>query len=153
MKKRVAKKLYKKFDNYEVSAYRNCFYYSNCGLGCANGHSAIYPRNKDDYLYDCKEKHDVSNFLAKLLAKEGYSLSGWKLNEIPTAHEYIFYNKKKHKEVAVTYITETSNFILGTYDMFWKYSKVNNVHRHNTIKEALMAPWQHWNHVMEVKFR
>ena len=96
MNKRMAKKLYRQFNHNELTARRSCIYCCNWGLGCANGHPNVFPGDKSDYLYFCKEKLDACKFLANQLKKEGFSLSGWRLIEVPAPHVYVFYNKKKH---------------------------------------------------------
>lgn len=149
MNKRITKKLCKKFCHNEVFANMSCIYCVNWGLGCANGHPAVYPGDNSDYLEGCKEMFEATSFFAKHLTEEDLSLSGWKLSEtLPSRHEYIYYNKKKHKEIAIAYDTENSNFVIETYDIFWICSNGHNVYRHNTINEALAAPWQQWNHVI-----
>lgn len=137
MNKRIAKKFYKKFNNYELTARRSCTYCSNCMLGCAN-----------DYLFFCKEEHDAIKFFAKQLKKEGFSLSGWCLVEVPAPHVYVFYNKKKYKDITIIY-DEKSSFTINSTDMFWDYSEEYNVYQHDTIAEALKAPWQHWSLVIK----
>lgn len=149
MNKRIKKKLYQKFNNNNLSARRSCVYCVNWGLSCANGHPNIYPGDKSDYLIFCKERFEACNFFAKQLKKEGFSLSGWILSEIPAEHIYAFYNDKTDKDITIIYDTEKSCYTINSSDTFWVYSTKNNLYRHNTVKEALNAPWQHWNHVLD----
>lgn len=148
MNKRMAKKLYRQFNNNELIARRSCIYCCDWGLGCANGHPDVYPDDRSDYLYFCKEKLDACNFLANQLKREGFSLSGWRLDEVPAPHVYVFYNKKKQKEITIVYDEETS-YTINSTDLDWKYSKEHNLYQHETIAEALKAPWQHWSLVMK----
>ena len=148
MNKRMAKKLYRQFNHNELTARRSCIYCCNWGLGCANGHPNVFPGDKSDYLYFCKEKLDACKFLANQLKKEGFSLSGWRLIEVPAPHVYVFYNKKKHKDITIIYDPKTS-YTINSTDMDWKYSEKYNVYQHDTIAEALKAPWQHWSLVMK----
>ncbi len=144
MNKRIAKKIHKQFNGNYLTARRNCIYCADWGCGCANGHPDVYPGDRSDYLYGgCKEKFGACNFLAKQLKKEGLSLSGWKLMEIPANHVYVFQNMKKHKDITIT--VESACYEISSTDMFWEFSEKYNAYAHNTLSEALKAPWQHWN--------
>ena len=100
MNRRIKKKFRRKLKYNDLSARRNCIYCINWGFGCANGHSAVYPNDKSDFLYGgCKEEFNACNFFAKQLKKEKLSLSGWRLIEVPATYFYIFGNGKKHKEI------------------------------------------------------
>lgn len=150
MNRRKANKLEKKFNYGCLNARQSCIYCKNWGLGCANGHPDVYPDDKSDYLIFCKGKMDAYKYLAKRLKMEGFSLSGWAFFEEPIENVYIFYNKKKHKEITVMYNTETSEYEIASTDLFWRYSEEHNVYIHNSVKEALSVPWQHWSFVYNI---
>lgn len=147
MNKRKANKLQKKFTQRCLNARQSCVYCINWGLGCANGHPDVYPNDRSDYLNLCKEKMDAYKYLSKRLKMEGFSLSGWKFMEKPAENIYIFYNKKKWKDITVLYVPKKKEYKITSTDMFWKYSDEHNVYEHNTMKEALNVPWQHRNFV------
>lgn len=143
MNRRIKKKFSRKLKYNDLSARRNCIYCINWGLGCANGHSAVYPNDKSDFLYGgCKEEFNACNFFAKQLKKEKLSLSGWRLIEVPATYVYIFGNRKKHKEITIIYDAEKLCYVICTTDNLWKYSEEHNIYQHNTIKEALKVAWQ-----------
>lgn len=144
MNKRQAKKLYRKFNNDDLDARQSCVYCINWGLGCANGHDNVYPGDRSDYLIFCKERMDAVRFLKTQLKKSGISLSGWRLSEIPIAHVYIFINKKKHKDLTILFNTDKQIFEIYSTDLFWKYSEKYNMYQHQTVIEALSAPWQRY---------
>lgn len=153
MNRRKAKKLQKKFNYGCLNARQSCVYCINWGIGCANGHPDVYPNDRSDYYYFCKGKMDAYKCLAKRLKIEGFSLSGWSFFESPARNFYIFYNKKKHKDITVLYDSEKSEYQIASTDMFWKYSNKYNVYVHSFIREALNAPWQHWNFVFDVSHK
>lgn len=149
MNRRKIQKMQKRFNEHCLNSRQSCLYCVNWGLGCANGHPDIYPGDRSDYLYGCKEKLDAYSFLTKQLKRKGYSLSGWKLVEIPAAHVYVFYSDKKHKEIMIVYDKGNSCYMICSADTFWKYSDKNNAYQHDTVTEALKAPWQDRNYVLE----
>ena len=51
----------------------------------------------------------------KMLKKEGISVSGWRLAEIPATGVYIFYNGKKRKEITLE-TGDNKNFAITVYD-------------------------------------
>ena len=85
---------------------------------------------------------DAVRFLKTQLKKSGISLSGWRLSEIPIAHVYVFINKKKHKDLTILFNTDKQIFEIYSTDLFWKYSEKYNMYQHQTVIEALRAPWQ-----------
>lgn len=66
--------------------------------------------------------------------------------EIPANHVYVFQNMKKHKNITIT--VESACYEISSTDMFWEFSEKYNAYAHNTLSEALKAPWQHWNFVI-----
>lgn len=113
MNRRIKKKFRRKLKYNDLSARRNCIYCINWGFGCANGHSAVYPNDKSDFLYGgCKEEFNACNFFAKQLKKEKLSLSGWRLIEVPATYFYIFGNGKKHKEITIIYDAEKLCYVI-----------------------------------------
>lgn len=149
MNKRKKNKLQKQFAGRCLNARQSCIYCINWGLGCANGHPDVYPNDRSDYYNFCQGEMDACNYFAKRLKMEGISLSGWKFMESPAKDVYIFYNKKKKKDITVFYISEKVEYQIASTDMHWRYSDEYNVYVHDSIKEALKAPWQHWNFVYE----
>ena len=149
MNKRQKGKLQKIFNNRCLNARQSCIYCINWGMGCANGHPDVYPGDRSDYLFSCKEKMDAYKHLAKRLKKEGYSLSGWKFFESPAENVYIFQNRKKWKDITVLYVPEKSEYQIMSTDCLWRYSDEYNVYEHDSIKEALKMPWQHYNFMLD----
>ncbi len=148
MNKRIKEKLRKQFENCDLTRRKSCIYCGNWGFGCANGHPRVFPGDKSDYLNFCKEKFEVCEFFKNQLKREGLSLSGWTLDEIPALHTYAFYNIRSHKDIEITYNVENECFEIYSIDYLRKYSKDYNAHKHDTLKEALCAPWQHLNYIM-----
>lgn len=142
MNRRKMKKLQKQFNNNCLNARQSCLYCTNWECGCANGNPNVYSGDRSDYLCGCKEEQGACSFLAKHLQKEGYSLSGWKLTEIPATHCYVFFNNKKRKDITIIYDKEKSYYIICSTDLLWKYSDHCNMYEHNTVTEALKSPWQ-----------
>lgn len=147
MNKREFEKLHKKFEERHLNARQSCIYCVNWGFGCANGHPAVYPNDRSDYLIFCKGIMDACKYLAKQLKREGISLSRWEFTETPAKDVYVFYNKRKLKDITVIYDPEKSEYLIASTDMYWRYSNEYNVYVHNSVKEALNVPWQHWNFI------
>lgn len=133
-----------------MRARRSCIHCCNWKNKSDNEILTAYPTPKCDYYFSflCKEKNEAHKFLSNQLKKEGFSLSGWRLVEIPASHVYIFHNKKKCKEITVIY-DEKVGYTINSTDSFWKYSEKYNVYQHETIAEAFKAPWQHWSNVIQ----
>lgn len=145
MNKRKKNKLQKQFEERCLNARQSCIYCINWGLGCANGHPDVYPNDRSDYYNFCKGKMDAYNYFKKRLKMEGISLSGWRFMESPAKDVYIFFNKKKKKDITVLYVPEKFGYQIASTDMFWRYSNKYNLYEHDSVKETLSAPWQHWN--------
>lgn len=90
---------------------------------------------------------DAYNYLSKELKREGFSLSGWCFyGYFPMQQFYVFNNDKKHKTIHIK-ITWDNSYEILTCDIWRKYCKEYNLYKHDTMKAALEAPWQHWNYV------
>lgn len=148
MNKRIKEKLRKQFDDGCLTRRKSCIYCADWGYGCANGHPRVFPGDASDYLNFCKEKFETLEFFVNQLKREGLSLSGWILEEIPASHIYAFYNTRNHKSIEIMYDTENECFEIYSTDCLWKYSKDYNSYKYDTLREALCAPWQHLNYIM-----
>ena len=148
MNKRIKEKLRKQFDDGDLTRRKSCIYCADWGYGCANGHPRVFPGDASDYLNFCKEKFETLEFFVNQLKREGLSLSGWILEEIPAPHTYAFYNTRNHKSIEIMYDTENECFEIYSTDCLWKYSKDYNSYKYDTLREALCAPWQHLNYIM-----
>lgn len=62
------------------------------------------------------------------------------------SHVYVFNNDKKKKDITIIYDKDKAAFEIFSTDLDWKYSKKYNLYKHSTVKEAMKAPWQHWNY-------
>lgn len=86
---------------------------------------------------DCAEcSYSAQKWLRKALKKEGYSMKGWSLFEVPVTGVFIFLNRRKNKEITLEYENK-DKYAITVFDI----DTCRNIPM-GSIKQALTSPLQ-----------
>lgn len=121
MNKRQKKKYIK--NGYPINPFWYCsdWNWKNCKNNC-NCSCCSYPAEK---------------LFCKLLKREHISYYGWELLEVPTNEVFIFYNRKKNKEITLIYDKPADDYTINVFDPITQLDKPMN-----SMKEALHSCYQ-----------